>query len=114
MLNWTDFTEKVYEAFARLLSLESGLHWLPLTGAAAIVFLVYILRRDRAEPTSLRGFVAFCFPARVYSPASSRLDFKYVVVNTIIYGIFIGPMVFTSTGAAQATLNLLVKTFGIP
>src|SRR5437867_9153228 len=114
MLNWADFAEIVLRPFARMLSLEGGLHWIPLAGAAAIAFLVYVLRPNRTESTGLRGFVAFCYPARVYSSASSQLDFKYLVVNTLIYGVFIGPMVVTSAGAAQATLSLLVKILGIP
>jgi sterol desaturase/sphingolipid hydroxylase (fatty acid hydroxylase superfamily) len=114
MLNWSDFAETIFKPFARMVSLEGGLHWIPLLGAAAIAFLVYVLRSNRAESTGLRGFFAFCFPARVYSSASSQLDFKYLVVNTLIYGVFIGPMLLTSAGTAQATLSLLVKTLGIP
>jgi sterol desaturase/sphingolipid hydroxylase (fatty acid hydroxylase superfamily) len=113
MLNWADLAERILQPFARAVSLEGGLHWIPLLGAAAIAFLVYVLR-NRAESTGLRGFVAFCFPSQVYSSASSQLDFKYLVVNTLIYGIFIGPMVLTSAGAAQGTLSILVKILGIP
>jgi sterol desaturase/sphingolipid hydroxylase (fatty acid hydroxylase superfamily) len=114
MLTWTDFAGTVCKPFAHLLSLEGGLHWISLAGAVAIAFLVYLLRTKRAESTGLRGFVAFCLPGQVYSSASSKLDFKYLVVNTLIYGGFIGPMVVTSAAAAQATLSFLVETLGIP
>jgi len=87
MFNWNAFAEKIRDSFARLMSLEGGgLHWIALSGAVAIALLVYLLRRDKAEFNGLRGFIRFCFPAQVYSSASSKLDFKYLVVNTLIYG----------------------------
>lgn len=115
MLNWNAFAEKIRDAFARLVSLEGGgLHWIALSGAVAIALLVYLLRRDKAELNGLRGFIAFCFPKRVYSSASSKLDFKYLAVNTLVYGGLIAPMVLTSDSAAYATVSVLFNIFGIP
>jgi sterol desaturase/sphingolipid hydroxylase (fatty acid hydroxylase superfamily) len=114
MINWTDLAERFLEAFGGVVSLDGGLHWISLSSALAIALLVYVLRRNRTESSGLRGFVAFCFPSRVYSSASSRLDFKYLLINTLIFGGLIAPVVLTSAGSAQATLSLLIKTWGIP
>jgi sterol desaturase/sphingolipid hydroxylase (fatty acid hydroxylase superfamily) len=114
MPSWSDFIQTITEPFARMMSLESGIHWIPLSGAVVIALLVYAFRGSREGSTGVRGFIAFCFPARVYSTASAALDFKYLVVNTLVYGIFIAPMVLTSAGAAQVTVNVLVAAFGIP
>ena len=114
MINLSDLSERFLEAFAGVVALGGGLHWLSVAGTLAIAFVVYGLRRNRVESAGLRGFVAFCFPSQVYTSASSRLDLKYLLINTLIFGGLIAPMVLTSAGAAQATLTLLITTLGIP
>jgi sterol desaturase/sphingolipid hydroxylase (fatty acid hydroxylase superfamily) len=114
MFDWAHLGEKVFKAFGELLSLQGGLHWLPLAWAVVIAFLVYRVRLDRNQTESSRGFFAFCFPKQVYSSASAKLDFKYLVVETVVYGGFIAPLLLSSMTAAHAVLRLLVEIFGVP
>ena len=90
------------------------LYWVFLLSAAAIAFLVYRFRRDGNEDSGLRGFLAFCFPRKIYAHPSALLDFKYFAVNTVVYGAFIAPLLLTSSAAALGTASLLFNLVGDP
>src|SRR5262249_8040790 len=79
---------------------ESHLYWVILLSAALIAFLVYWFGRDQNEDASSRSFLRFCFPRHIYRHPSALLDFRYFAINTVVYGAFIGPLLWTSSTTA--------------
>ncbi len=55
--------------------------------------------RDLEQQRSLRGFLKYCFPRRIYLHRSATLDFRFFVINTALSGIFLAP--FLLSAAAQ-------------
>jgi sterol desaturase/sphingolipid hydroxylase (fatty acid hydroxylase superfamily) len=105
---------KIWDSVVQIVAPESQLYWLFLLSALAIAFIIYWLRRHGKEDVSLKGFLGFCFPGKVYAHPSARLDFKYFTVNTIVYGGFIAPLLVTSSATAFGTVSLLMTFFGVP
>jgi sterol desaturase/sphingolipid hydroxylase (fatty acid hydroxylase superfamily) len=114
MLDLGNILENIWGSFANVAAPESDLYWLYLVSATGLVFIIYWLRRYGHEDVSFRGFLAFCFPKRIYAHPSAQLDFKYLAINTVLYGAFIAPLLLTSTAAAYGTVAILVALFGMP
>jgi sterol desaturase/sphingolipid hydroxylase (fatty acid hydroxylase superfamily) len=114
MFGADDIIEKIRNSLVQIVAPESQLYWLFLLSALGIAFIIYWLRRYGKEDVNLKGFLAFCFPRKVYIHPSARLDFKYFTVNTIVYGAFIAPLLVTSSATAFGTVSLLITFFGMP
>lgn len=114
MFDANELKEKIWDSVVQIVAPESQLYWLFLLSALGIAFIVYWLRRYGKEDVNLNGFLAFCFPRKVYAHPSARLDFKYFTVNTIVYGAFIAPLLVTSSATAFGTVSLLITFFGMP
>ena len=104
----------IWNSFANVVAPESQLYWHFLLSATGIASLIYWLRRDRNEDVSLRGFLVFCFPRKIYRHPSALLDFRYFAVNIVVYGAFIGPLLLTSSTTALGTACLLINMVGEP
>lgn len=109
-----DVLTRAWEPFGRLFAVGGSLYWLHLASAAAIAFTVYWLTRYGKTGVSPRNFVSFCFPKSIYAHPSARLDFRYFVVNTVLYGVLVAPLLLTSATIARGTVALLVSLFGVP
>jgi sterol desaturase/sphingolipid hydroxylase (fatty acid hydroxylase superfamily) len=114
VLRWDDLLDNISWSVARVATPQSDRYWLYFVSAATIAFIYYWSRGYGKEHVNIRGFLAFCFPRRIYTHWSAKLDFKYFVVNTVLYGFLIAPLVITSGVIGQATVLTLVKLFGIP
>ena len=114
MLEANELKNKIWNAVVQIVAPESQLYWLFVLSALGIAFIVYWLRRYGKEDVNLKGFLAFCFPKKVYAHPSARLDFKYFTVNTIVYGAFIAPLLVTSSATAFGTVSVLIAFFGMP
>lgn len=114
MFDVDDIKQKIWNSVVQIVTPESQLYWLFLLSALGIAFILYWLRRHGEEDISLKGFWGFCFPRELYAHPSARLDFKFFTVNTIVYGAFIVPLLFTSSAAAFGTASLLIALFGAP
>jgi sterol desaturase/sphingolipid hydroxylase (fatty acid hydroxylase superfamily) len=112
MLDLGTILENIWGSFARPPEPQSNLYWLFFFSAAGIVFIIYWLRRYDKEDVSFGGFLAFCFPKRIYTHASAKLDFKYCGVNTVVYGLLIVPLFVASASAAHATFAIMTALFG--
>ncbi|MBX9776751.1 MAG: sterol desaturase family protein [Xanthobacteraceae bacterium] len=99
--------------FGSLVAPQGSLYWLYLASATIIAVMVY-WSPDRAPRPSLRGALAFLFPGQVYRHPSAKLDFKFFLLNTLLYGAFVAPLLLSSLSMARATLGLLVDLFGVP
>jgi sterol desaturase/sphingolipid hydroxylase (fatty acid hydroxylase superfamily) len=114
MPDFGNILENVWGSFAEVATPDSQLYWLYLVSATGLALIIYWLRRYGHEDVSFRGFLAFCFPKRIYAHPSARLDFRYFAVNTVVYGAFIAPLLLTSAAAAHGTVEVLVALFGMP
>lgn len=114
MLDMHDILERIGNAFAQAFAPESQFYWLFLLSAAGIAFILYWLRRYGTGDVTFKGFLAFCFPREIYAHPSARLDFKYFVVNTVLFGVLLTPLLMTSSVTAFATASLLETFYGFP
>jgi sterol desaturase/sphingolipid hydroxylase (fatty acid hydroxylase superfamily) len=114
MFSAAEITDRTWNSLVQIVAPESQLYWLFLLSAFGITFLIYCLSQRGNENVNLKGFLAFCFPRKVYAHPSAHLDLKYFVVNTILYGAFIAPLLVTSSATALGTVSLLVTLFGVP
>jgi len=99
--------------FRQMISPQGNLYWLYLASAAIIAVLIYWSPGRDPRP-HLRGALAFLFPRRIYRHPSARLDFKFFLVNTLLYGACVAPLLLSSLSVAHGTLSALVHLFGVP
>ncbi len=72
-----------------------------LATAVVLAFAVYFWSHRRR--TGLEGFWAYCFPRRVFTHPSAKLDYLYFVVNKISFALFFAPVVVGSVTVAGWT-----------
>ncbi len=108
-----DLVHRFIDLHDLLTSPEHRTAWLYLLSGALIALVAY--RRDHARVTrSLRGFLAWLLPARIYRHRSFGVDVGVVVFNHL-FGparwVFEGYTIVTLASAVQATLaDLLGST----
>lgn len=64
-----------------LMSMER-IYWVYLLTAAVMAFGVYLHRKRRGKNSE--GFLGFLLPRRIYTHASSWVDFKYMFINKLV------------------------------
>jgi sterol desaturase/sphingolipid hydroxylase (fatty acid hydroxylase superfamily) len=106
--------EMLAAPYSRLLSPQGNLFWLYLLSSTAIAVGVYLAENPDPKPRSLRRGLAFIFPVSIYRHRSAILDFKYFAFNTLVYGLFIAPVLLTSQTVAKLTISAMVSAFGVP
>jgi sterol desaturase/sphingolipid hydroxylase (fatty acid hydroxylase superfamily) len=114
MFNSDVISSGLWNCLADLVAPGSQLYWPFVLSAAGIALLIYFVRDNRNEGGNLERFLSFCFPGRIYRHPSALLDFRYFLVNTIVYGAFIGPLLLTSSSTAVSTAYVLIKVAGEP
>lgn len=88
------------------------LYWLYVASAVLIAFAVFAARAGRI---TLRGFLAFCLPRRVLLHASALLDYRYYLVNRVMFGLLMLPAAPAAALAAiGGTVVLLDALAGRP
>jgi sterol desaturase/sphingolipid hydroxylase (fatty acid hydroxylase superfamily)/creatinine amidohydrolase/Fe(II)-dependent formamide hydrolase-like protein len=91
-------------------------YWLYL--CTALAFALFIFGGERRGDLSLREFVRFCLPKSVYLHASARVDYGYFVVNRIVFGLLLLPIIaaasLLSAAGTKALLGWIWHGPGIP
>lgn len=100
--------------FERLITPQGSLYWLYLVSASAIALFLHLSARPGPELPSLGRALAFLFPGGIYRHPSAKLDFKFFVLNTFLFGVFIAPLLLSSLTVSRATVGVLVNLFGVP
>jgi sterol desaturase/sphingolipid hydroxylase (fatty acid hydroxylase superfamily)/creatinine amidohydrolase/Fe(II)-dependent formamide hydrolase-like protein len=89
--------------------------WLYLLGALALALVLFLAGRGDGRKRSPRGFLSFCLPASVYLHKSAKVDYAYFVVNRIVFGLLLLPVIgAVSLFTAAATKALLVGALATP
>jgi sterol desaturase/sphingolipid hydroxylase (fatty acid hydroxylase superfamily) len=96
----------------RLVTPQDSLCWIYLASAAVIAVALH--SRRWPKPLSLRRALVSLFPRQIYRHPSAKLDFKFFLLNTFLYGFFVAPLLVSSLAVARATVWLLVEMFGVP
>jgi len=61
-----------------------------------------------ADVSFVRSFFRYCFPKAIYNHPSAVLDYKYFIVNKILFAFIFAPLFLGSPGIAE----WIAKTFG--
>jgi len=91
---------------------QSRLFWGYLASALVIAALVYIVRETRAAPFSWRGLLRFVWPKSVWLHPSSLLDYKFLVVDAVLFALILGPFVVSAYTVADGVVAGLTSIFG--
>jgi len=96
-----------------LMPLHPGerVYWLYLVSGLAFAAAVYLVNR-RGKLRSLRGLLGYLLPRQVLLHASALLDYRYFVVNRIVFGLLLLPALpAAALGAAAVTRTGLEVLF---
>jgi sterol desaturase/sphingolipid hydroxylase (fatty acid hydroxylase superfamily) len=81
-------------------------YWLYLVSGLALAGFIYALRAGKLA--SLRGLLRYCLPRAVLLHRSALLDYRYFVVNRIVFGLLLLPALpAAALGAAAVTRGAL-------
>jgi sterol desaturase/sphingolipid hydroxylase (fatty acid hydroxylase superfamily) len=92
-----------------LMPLHAGerVYWLYLASGLAFAAAAYLVRRAR-KSCSLRGLARYLLPRKVLLHRSALLDYRFFVVNRIVFGLLMLPAApAAALGAAAVTAALL-------
>src|SRR5262245_38770486 len=95
-----------------LMPLHPGerVYWLYLVSAFVFCIAIYFFK---AKAPSLRGLLRYCLPRRVLLHRSALLDYRYFIVNRVVFGLLLLPALpAAALGAAIAMSTGLNVAFG--
>lgn len=99
--SWDTVVKSLSEPVLAITDLSRRTAWLYLLSATAVAALLYVRRRQR---DCLGSFLAFAFPADVYSHRSAIMDYKFVAIDMTIRTFIYVPL---TTGIIIVTQKLL-------
>ena len=102
-------SNSLYELSQYLFDAGQRIFALYLIGALVLALVVYLLRK---ESSSFRGFIKFLFPRKIWWAPSARQDYVLLVVNRIIRGVLLAPVILTMVPIALALTEVLEWAFG--
>ncbi len=106
---WTAILGQLQSVF----NVDSPTGPVALGGALVFCALFYVeARRKRGRKISIDGFFTSVFPSRILWHASSRLDMRLWVVNTLVFASAYSMLAIGSLLWRNATLALLELAFG--
>lgn len=86
----------------------SRLHWLYIGTTLITVFIIYLLKRSKDQPGSVRDFFRFCLPKSIYAHKSAIVDYKFYISNNILARfISFGTIIISATLIGGYTTQLL-------
>ncbi|MEN0074800.1 MAG: sterol desaturase family protein [Paracraurococcus sp.] len=74
-------------------------------------YLAYVAQTERAE-RSFRGYMRFCFPARILKHPSLRLDIFFNISFRLLHPFILAPLLVSSAALAAGSYALLTMLFG--
>ena len=90
-------------------------YWLYLCTALGLALALFIFGGERRGGLSVRDFLRFCLPKSVYLHASARVDYGYFIVNRIVFGLLLLPIIAAvSLLSAAGTKALLDRIWHEP
>src|SRR5690242_3372524 len=84
-------------------------YWLYLFSALALAACFYFAQRKKYS--SLRGLTRYCLPRRVLLHASALLDYRFFVVNRIVFGLLLLPALPAAALGAAAVARRVLEGF---
>ena len=82
--------ERLIDPLLMPLHASQRVYWLYLLSGLAFAAAVYLVRR-RGKARSLRGLFGYLLPRPLLLHASALLDYRYFVVNRIVFGLLLLP-----------------------
>ncbi len=99
---------RIFDPFLAPLDPHHRVFWLYLITALALALVLFVANQKDGGERSLRAFLRFCLPRAILLHRSARVDYVYFVVNRIVFGLLLLPVIgVVSLLAAAATKALL-------
>jgi sterol desaturase/sphingolipid hydroxylase (fatty acid hydroxylase superfamily) len=86
--------------------------WLYLLSSLLIALTVCYLRQPLGDKRSVLNAVREVFPRRVFLHPSALLDYRFVVINHVLFALTFGAVVVSTVVMTDWCLTLLKLTFG--
>jgi len=102
---------QISDPFLAIVTPGHRIFWLYLCAAFAIALVAFWFSDVRGTAFSVKGFLHFLAPKRIYLHRSALLDYRYFVVNRIAFGLLLFPTVTAVSLAAVRVVNELLYEF---
>lgn len=94
------------------LSPAERLYWPYLLTSIGITLFLIFWKFLRSEHFDYRGYLKFVFSSRIWFHPSAITDYKYFIYNTILFAVFFGSFVLSTTVVAMFVYRNLVFFLG--
>lgn len=101
----------ILQPFLAVIQKDSFLYWPYLLSALFVALLVFALV-ERRRGVSFGQFMGTLFSPRVLWHRSARVDYKFYIVNGIIFPLLFTPLIISGFYVAQGTQWVLGGLFG--
>ena len=106
---------RIADPFLSPLNPSHRVYWLYLCTALGLALALFLFGGERRGGLSVRDFLRFCLPKSVYLHMSARVDYGYFIVNRIVFGLLLLPIIAAvSLLSAAGTKALLDQIWHEP
>ncbi|RPH53964.1 MAG: hypothetical protein EHM84_02800 [Lysobacterales bacterium] len=106
---------RIADPFLSPLDPSHRVYWLYLCTALGLALALFIFGGEQRGGLSVRAFLRFCLPKSVYLHTSARVDYGYFIVNRIVFGVLLLPIIAAvSLLSAAGTKALLDRIWHEP
>ena len=103
---------KVLPPFVSPIMPSERIYWLYLGSALIIAFVVYFAAYASKRAGLIKGFIAYCFPKKVFAHKSAIVDYKYFLINKITFTILFAPLIIGSVVVSGWSIDVLEFIWG--
>ena len=103
---------RIADPFLSPLNPSHRVYWLYLCTALGLALVLFIFGSERRGGLSLRDFLRFCLPKSVYLHMSARVDYGYFIVNRIVFGLLLLPIIAAVSLLSAAGTKALLDRIG--
>lgn len=93
---------------------EQRIYWVYLASALILAGAIYLFGHARHGRYGGRGLVRFWFPKHIYAHRSARVDYKFFLLNRILFPVFFAPLIVGTVAVSDSTVALLERVTGSP
>ncbi|MBL91377.1 MAG: fatty acid hydroxylase [Myxococcales bacterium] len=110
MNHFSTISEAILDPFLSVLDPEKRVFWPFLV--ASLVLALWVAVKERRE-RSLRSFLTYLFPMKIWLHASALLDYRLLFAKALLRLVLITPWAMSAFGLSVWWVGILNKNFGV-